>query len=108
MDLERAGEAEITVVEKDSPQSTPLCVAWFRLSDLDDELKMRASYLLRTGGIGTGQVTMDTDVAGAVAPDADAMQRAGQALQQLERDGFDSWLEMEPSGKLLVRLNFSK
>jgi hypothetical protein len=103
MDLERAGEAEITIFEKDTPYSTPLCVAWFRLSELDEEIKGIAQGYLRASGIGTGAVSMDND--GGVGADQEAVARAAQAVEKLEREGVECWLEMEPAGRLLVKLN---
>ncbi|RKO91314.1 hypothetical protein BDK51DRAFT_31045, partial [Blyttiomyces helicus] len=83
--VDRAQEVEVAIYEKGGVM---LALMWFKLWELEEELRIRAS----------------APVEGA---DSDAHHQGGVVVEEGKHaDGVETWFDLEPAGQVLLKLNF--
>ncbi|KND02050.1 AGC/PKC protein kinase [Spizellomyces punctatus DAOM BR117] len=98
--IDKAQEVEIAIYEKGS---SVLALLWFKLWELEEELRVRSL------GPSLPRDNSAHSVAGGahtVGLRRDSISDGQHPPAHHHQEGVEAWLEMEPGGQLLVKLNF--
>ncbi|KAJ3056882.1 Serine/threonine kinase [Rhizophlyctis rosea] len=98
--VEKGVEVEVAVYEKGG---TVLALCWWKMSDLEEELKVSAGA--RDSMLGKDGLI--------VGPSAGVLPDGEEAVPGREivatgglSDGIETWLDLEPAGQILAKINF--
>lgn len=105
--VNKATEVEISIYDQEAERSLPIGIFWVKITDIAEGLRKKKIQQENAPGWVPAEVYQKQEKDGV------SQQLQPQAPQQpsfveTTEDGIQAWFDVEPSGEMLLRVNFGK
>lgn len=111
--VNKASEVEVEIFDTSADKKLPIGVLWLKITDIADALR-RKKIREQDDTAGWVPANIAQERTGSTTPELNSaiesphMQRQPPEYLSAADDGILAWFDVEPLGKLLLRLNFGK
>ncbi|KAL7310939.1 Serine/threonine kinase, variant 2 [Mucor circinelloides] len=109
--VNKATEVEISIYDQEAERSLPIGIFWLKITDIAEGLRKKKIQQESGPGWVPAEVYQKQEQEGIDPTDQRQQQVVPQQLQQPShvestQDGIQAWFDVEPSGEMLLRVNF--
>jgi classical protein kinase C len=106
--VNKATEVEISIYDSEAERSLPIGIFWLKITDIAEGLRKKKIQQESGPGWVPAEVYQKHEEGEMTQQLASQEQRQQPKRVESTPDGIQAWFDVEPSGEMLLRVNFGK
>lgn len=104
--VNKATEVEISIYDQEAERSLPIGIYWLKITDIAEGLRKKKIQQENGPGWVPAEVYQKQGEDGSVEVHNPQLQQPNRV--DTTQEGIQAWFDVEPSGEMLLRVNFGK